>query len=53
MLFIRCKKTQKAWIDTTVLTNKLRVCRGYKATTFALLKRDDLSIAEFFNSIKN
>ena len=45
------KKTQKGWLDTTVLTNKLRVCRGYKGTTFALLKRDDLSISEFFNPI--
>ena len=47
------KRTQKGWLDTTVLTNKLRVCRGYKGTTFALLKRDDLSIASFFNQITN
>ena len=47
------KKTQKGWLDTTVLTNKLRVCRGYKGTTFALLKREDLLIAEFFNPINN
>ena len=47
------KKTQKGWLDTTVLTNKLRVCRGYKGTTFSLLKRDDLSIIDFFNSINN
>ena len=47
------KKAQKCWPDTTVLTNKLRVCRGYKGTTFALLKRDDLLIADFFNPIKN
>ena len=47
------KKTQKGWLDTTVLTNKLRVCRGYKGTTFALLKREDLSTAEFFNPIES
>ena len=47
------KKTQKGWLDTTLLTNKLRVCRGYKGTTFALLKRDDLSIADFFDPIEN
>ena len=47
------KKTQKGWLDTTVLTNKLRVCRGYKGTTFALLKRDDLSIDDFFNLFEN
>ena len=46
------KKPQKGWLDTTVLTNRLRVCRGYKGTTFALLKRDDLSIADFFNQKK-
>ena len=47
------KRTQKGWLDTTVLTNKLRVCRGYKGTTFALIKRVDLSISTFFNSITN
>tara|TARA_Y100001968_G_scaffold202171_1_gene185655 strand:+ start:1117 stop:1656 length:540 start_codon:yes stop_codon:yes gene_type:complete len=52
-LLSEIKKRQKGWLDTTVLTNKLRVCRGYKGTTFALLKRDDLSIADFFNPIKN
>ncbi len=46
-------KTQKGWLDTTVLTNKLRVCRGYKGTTFALLKRDDLLITDFFSNINN
>ena len=45
------KRTQKGWLDTTILTNKLRVCRGYKGTTFALIKRDDLSISTFFNAI--
>ena len=30
--FSEIKKTQKGWLDTTVLTNKLRVCRGYKGT---------------------
>ena len=49
--FSKIKKTQKGWLDTTVLTNKLRVCRGYKGTTFALLKRDDRSISNFFKSI--
>tara|TARA_Y100001968_G_C19019604_1_gene554503 strand:+ start:184 stop:591 length:408 start_codon:yes stop_codon:yes gene_type:complete len=50
---LEIKKTQKGCLDTTVLTNKLRVCRGYKGTTFALLKRDDLLITDFFNQIKN
>ena len=49
----KLKTTQKGWLDTTILTNKLRVCRGYKGTTFALIKRDDLSISTFFNLITN
>jgi hypothetical protein len=51
--FLEINKTQKGWLDTTVLTNKLRVCRGYKVTTFALLKKDDLSIYNLFKSIDN
>ena len=47
------KKTQTGWLDTTVLNDKLRVCRGYKGTTFALLKREDLLLADFFNPINN
>ena len=43
------KKTQKGWLDTTVLSPDLRICKGYKGTTFALLKRNDLSLTEFFN----
>ena len=43
------KKTQKGWLDTTVLSPELRICKGYKGTTFALLKRNDLSLNEFFN----
>ena len=54
MVFLsEIKKTQTGWLDTTVLTDKLRVCRGYKGTTFALLKREDLLIADFFNPINN
>ena len=43
------KKTQKDWLDTSVLSHNLRICKGYKGTTFALLKRNDLSFTEFFN----
>ena len=43
------KKTQKGWLDTTVLSPDLRICKGYKGKTFALLKRNDLSLTEFFN----
>ena len=54
MVFLaEIKKSQTGWLDTTVLTDKLRVCRGYKGTTFALLKREDLLLADFFNPINN
>ena len=54
MVFLsEIKKTQTGWLDTTVLTDKLPVCRGYKGTTFALLKREDLLLADFFNPINN
>ena len=43
------KKTQKGWLDTTVLTPNLRICQGYKGTTFALLKRKDLCFTELLN----
>ena len=44
------KKTQKGWLDTTLLSPDLRICKGCKGTTFALLKRNDLSLTEFFNA---
>ena len=54
MVFLsEIKKTQTGWLDTTVLTDKLRVCRGYKGTTFALLKREDLLTADFFYLLNN
>ena len=54
MVFLsEIKKTQTGWLDTTVLTDKLRACRGYKGTTFALLKREDLLLADFFTPINN
>ena len=53
ILLSEIKKTQTGWLDTTVLTDDLRVCRGYKGTTFALLKREDLLTADFFNLLNN
>ena len=37
-----------AWLDITALTNELRICRGNAGTTFALLKRHDMSVSDFF-----
>ena len=31
------KKTQKGWLDTTVLSPNLRICTGYKGTTLSLI----------------
>ena len=47
-LLLQIRKLQKGWLDTTILTPNLRVCKGYKGTTFALLKRNDLHIKNFF-----
>ena len=35
-----------AWLDITVLDEKLRICRGNAGTTFALLRRNDLNLSE-------
>ena len=37
-----------AWLDITALTDELRICRGNAGTTFALLKRHDMSVSDFF-----
>ncbi|SBO42065.1 PAP/fibrillin family protein [Cyanobium sp. NIES-981] len=35
-----------AWLDITVLDRELRLCRGNAGTLFALLRRDDLQLAD-------
>jgi hypothetical protein len=37
------RQSYPAWLDITVLDQRLRVCRGNAGTLFALLRRDDLS----------
>jgi hypothetical protein len=39
-----------AWLDITVLTQELRLCRGNAGTIFALLRRPDLAIADFLDN---
>ena len=39
-----------AWLDITVLDQQLRICRGNAGTTFALLRRDDLSLDDLFDT---
>ena len=41
-----------AWLEITALDEKLRICRGNAGTTFALLRRNDLNIESFFQSIE-
>jgi hypothetical protein len=40
------KQSFPAWLDITVLDAELRVCRGNAGTLFALLRRDDLAVAD-------
>ncbi|KZR87896.1 PAP/fibrillin family protein [Synechococcus sp. MIT S9504] len=42
-----------AWLDITALSNELRICRGNAGTTFALLKRHDMSVSDFFHPSTN
>lgn len=37
-----------AWLDITVLDNDLRVCRGNAGTLFALVRRPELRLEDFF-----
>jgi hypothetical protein len=39
-----------AWLDITVLSQELRLCRGNAGTIFALLRRPDLAVADFFDN---
>ena len=39
-----------AWLDITVLTEELRLCRGNAGTIFALLRRPDLAVADFLGN---
>ena len=36
-----------AWLDITVLDEELRICRGNAGTTFALLRRSEMSVSDF------
>jgi hypothetical protein len=39
-----------AWLDITVLDDDLRVCRGNAGTLFALVRRPELRLEEFFGA---
>ncbi len=47
-LFKTVNQSFPAWLDITALTNELRICRGNAGTTFALLKRQDMAVSDFF-----
>ena len=45
-LLARIRQSFPAWLDITVLTPQLRLCRGNAGTIFALLRRTDLDPAD-------
>jgi len=45
-LLARIRQSFPAWLDITVLTPQLRLCRGNAGTIFALLRRPDLDPAD-------
>lgn len=47
-LLRQVKQSTPAWLDITVLDDELRVCRGNAGTLFALMRRQDLAISDFF-----
>ena len=46
----KVQQNTPAWLDITVLDQQLRICRGNAGTTFALLRRDDLSLDDLFDT---
>ncbi|MEB3238857.1 MAG: PAP/fibrillin family protein, partial [Cyanobacteriota bacterium] len=44
-LFREVQQTFPAWLDITVLDDRLRLCRGNTGTVFALLRRQDMDPA--------
>lgn len=46
-LFREVRQGFPAWLDITVLDERLRVCRGNAGTVFALLRRLDLPVDRF------
>ena len=49
-LMRQIQQSTSAWLDITVLDQQLRICRGNAGTTFALLRRDDLSLNDLFDT---
>jgi hypothetical protein len=48
-LLARVRQSFPAWLDITVLTPQLRLCRGNAGTIFALLRRPDLDPADLLS----
>jgi len=49
-LLTTVKQSFPAWLDITVLSRQLRLCRGNTGTIFALLRREDLDPADLLPS---
>ena len=41
-----------AWLDITVLSEQLRICRGNNGTLFVLLRRDDLRAEDLVPNVQ-
>ena len=48
-LMRQVQQSTPAWLDITVLDERLWICRGNAGITFALLKRNDLNLSTFFS----
>ena len=46
-LLAKINQAFPAWLEITYIDHHLRLCRGNAGTVFALLKRQDLSVAEW------
>ena len=44
------QQSMPAWLDITVLSPELRLCRGNAGTIFALLRRPDLAVEDFLDT---
>lgn len=50
-LLTTVKQSFPAWLDITVLSRQLRLCRGNTGTIFALLRREDLEAGELLPAL--
>ena len=52
-MMAKIRKEQKGWLDITYLNENIRICKGDKGTTFALLKRNNNILLDKFKTYMN